>query len=445
MTQVKESLGQMIMPYDENLLERTRTQWQFGDWESLAQLSRDSLQHHPDRGKLALLAAAGRLQTGQDAEAKAYIRLAEDWGVNKKLVGQVLIAGVHNSIGRAAIIANQQQKSLQHFEDALKLVTPGADCKLIIHARTARLLSQLGLSSADTYPKDDIEIMSKAIPVLSPLSKSIEILVDTLNQQKIELETQIKNQNDTLNGLRKHIDSKLKNEILNATQQLEAFLDIQSFFSTGKHLPSMHGWPVSPDFARFLIQLLEKNDYDLILEFGSGTSTILIAKTIAKLYHAAQNRPSVLQVAFEHLEKYHTQTLAELKNEGLDNSVKLIHADLEPYKAPNGETYSYYACDKTLADLANSKFDVPNKILLVVDGPPGSTGKHARYPCLPIVLEHFRNQKIDLLLDDYSRPEEKEIAALWRKDLDELGYLVTYDEINMEKGALLVSTTPVQH
>jgi hypothetical protein len=438
-TQDKENLGPMIMPYDENLLERTRTQWQFGDWQSLSQLSRESLQHHPDRAKLSLLAAAGRLQTGEYSEAKAYIRLAEDWGVSKKLIGQVLIAGVHNSIARAAAITNQQQRALEHFEDALKLVTPGADSKLLIHAHTARLYSQMGVPSADQTPKYDIETTSKAKLGLSPLSKSIEILADTLNQQKIEIENQIKNQNDSLNGLRKHLDKKIKNEILNATQQLEAFLDIQSFFSTGKHLPSMHGWPVSPDFARFLIQLLEKNDYDLILEFGSGTSTILIAKTLAKLNHLSQHKTSVMQVAFEHLEKYHAQTLADLKNAGLQNAVELVLAQLKPYKSHNGDTYVYYDCQKILAEFSSNLKAYPARILLVVDGPPASTGRHARYPCLPIVLEHFRHQKIDLLLDDYSRSDEKEIGSLWKQDLEKLDYKFSFDEIEMEKGALLIS------
>ena len=40
---------QNVVPYDETLLERSRTQWQFGDWESLTLLARDTLQHHPDR------------------------------------------------------------------------------------------------------------------------------------------------------------------------------------------------------------------------------------------------------------------------------------------------------------------------------------------------------------------------------------------------------------
>lgn len=136
-----------LVPYDENLLERARTQWQFGDWQSLAKIERNTLQHHPDRAKLALLAAAGRLQTRQDAEAEAYISLAQDWGVSKKLISQILIAGVHNSIGRAAAISNQQHRALQHFEDAIQIGTPGSDAKLLTQARSGYQLSALGIET----------------------------------------------------------------------------------------------------------------------------------------------------------------------------------------------------------------------------------------------------------------------------------------------------------
>ena len=135
-----------LVPYDENLLERSRTQWQFGDWESLAKLERDTLQHHPDRAKLALLAGAGRLQTNKAAEAKQWIRLAQDWGCSKKLISQILIAGVHNSIGRAAAVSGQQERSLQHFEAAITTGTPGGDVKLLSQVRAFQQLEQLGLS-----------------------------------------------------------------------------------------------------------------------------------------------------------------------------------------------------------------------------------------------------------------------------------------------------------
>ncbi len=76
---------------EKALLERSSTQWQFGDWDSLAKLERDTLQHLPDRAKLALLAAAGHLQLGNDQAAFQCTRMAQDWGCSKKLISQILI------------------------------------------------------------------------------------------------------------------------------------------------------------------------------------------------------------------------------------------------------------------------------------------------------------------------------------------------------------------
>jgi 2-polyprenyl-3-methyl-5-hydroxy-6-metoxy-1,4-benzoquinol methylase len=135
--------AQHVVPYDENLLERSRTQWHFGDWESLAKLERDTLQHHPDRAKLALLVAAGHLQQGNSQAARQFTRLAQDWGCSKKLISQILISGVHNSLGRIAAIGNQQHRALQHFEKSISIGTPGSDNKLLSQARTGEQLNQI--------------------------------------------------------------------------------------------------------------------------------------------------------------------------------------------------------------------------------------------------------------------------------------------------------------
>jgi hypothetical protein len=137
----------VLVSYDENLLERARTQWQFGDWESLAKLDRETIQHHPDRAKLALLAAAGRLQTDKFDEAKQYLRLSQDWGVNKKLFTRILVAGVHNSLGCAAAIAGEQQRALQHFYSSIAAGTPGSEVRLLAQARTSMQYQLLNLSS----------------------------------------------------------------------------------------------------------------------------------------------------------------------------------------------------------------------------------------------------------------------------------------------------------
>lgn len=121
---------QQLVAYDENLLERTRTQWQLGDWASLSRLERDTLQRHPDRAKLALLAAAGHLQSGSTHIAKQLILIASDWGCSRKMISQVLISGVHHSLGRASLATRQSERALIHFKSAASTVNQRVDSAL---------------------------------------------------------------------------------------------------------------------------------------------------------------------------------------------------------------------------------------------------------------------------------------------------------------------------
>ncbi len=141
-----ESTSTQVVPYDENLLERSRTQWQFGDWDSLAGIDRDGLQHHPDRAKLALMAAAGHAQRGNLDQARRFIRLAREWGCGRQLISQVLISGVHNSLGRAAAVAGGQEgRALYHFEKSITVGMPGADGRLLTEARVTQQVRGLSL------------------------------------------------------------------------------------------------------------------------------------------------------------------------------------------------------------------------------------------------------------------------------------------------------------
>lgn len=176
---------QTLMPYDENLLERSRTQWQFGDWQSLTKLNRDTLQHHPDRAKLALLAAAGHLQTGKsdNIEAKQFIRLAQDWGIDKKLISRVLIAGVHNNLARAAAIAQQETRAWDHFEKAILVGSPSSATRLLTQARINEQFQQLGLSTIkNTLQIENVEVVAPVKMALS--AKQDTRSSTTLKQQK---------------------------------------------------------------------------------------------------------------------------------------------------------------------------------------------------------------------------------------------------------------------
>lgn len=418
----RRSISAHPVPYDENLLERARTQWQFGDWQSLAQLTSDTLQHHPDRAKLALLAAAGRLQAGQDAEGRQYIRLAQDWGVGKKLVSQILIAGVHNSIGRAAAIGNQQHRALQHFENAIAIGTPGSDAKMLTQARTGEQLSQLGLPTPEGYLIVGAGGTAPMPAKLPPLSKSIEALTDTLKQQKTELDAQLKRHADELISVRKSLDSAVKKEISNATKQIEAFISIQTYLTTGGGLSEFHGFPISPDIGLFLIERIRERRYDIAIEFGSGTSTALLAKAMqmtkrdgaSSVYSVTDEEHSWLVCSFEHNLDYLHKTQGLLESQKLSDLVGLNHTPLIDWQDKTGR-YLYYDCDEKLIAVAKQLSCGPKRLLVLIDGPPGATCINSRYPAVPSVFKHLFQHKIDVVLDDANRSEELAVINLWRE------------------------------
>ena len=246
-----------------------------------------------------------------------------------------------------------------------------------------------------------------------------------------------------MDKVRDTLTKSIKTEVTNATKQLEAFFGIKSYFETGEVIGELHGWPISPDLGLYLIQQLEATPYDLIIEFGSGTSTQLMAKTLAVIAQRQLSRNKPVQVAFEHLSSYHEKTLSVLKLSGLAESVHLHHTPLVPYQAPDGSAYAYYECGAHLQALSQeigNKTDL--RIFVLVDGPPKSTGVHARYPALPLLIKHFKNAHIDLVLDDYNRLEEKEVAQKWVTDLQalQIAYQLTAEEL--DKGACKLNIEP---
>lgn len=429
-------------PYDENLLERARTQWQFGDWTSLARLDRDTLAHHPDRAKLALLAASAHQQNNDMAAARQFLRLAQEWGCSKRHLTQILVAGAYNTLGRAAALNAQEGKALGHFEAAVAIGMPGSDAKLITQARAAHQLSQLGMRDAAVSPMPVSAGQARAggLGALAG-NRASDAASEQLKKQNAELLETIRKQSGEIAKMKKDIQSSLKQEMLNATKQLEAYLGIQSYLRSGELMPELHGWPISPDFALYLIELIEANDYDLVIEFGSGTSTSLIAKTLRNLAAKRRSPKPTAQLAFEHLEQYHRKTKQLLAQDGMEEAVELMLAPLEPYRASNGEEYRYYRCHETLERLAANRLDAGQRILVLVDGPPGATGRHARYPALPVVLASFAGARIDFLLDDYNRTDEKEVVQQWIADLCAAGVDHAVTERKLEKDACLIAVT----
>ena len=150
-------LSKQVYPiaYDENLFDKTRSQWQYGDWESLARMDKTAIAHHPERAKLALLAAAGNLQTNDREKAEEFIQMAKEWGISKRLIAQILISGVYNSLGRVALASSKNKQAIAHFERAISISLPDADKIVVSETRAVHEATKMGLlpQAADLIDK----------------------------------------------------------------------------------------------------------------------------------------------------------------------------------------------------------------------------------------------------------------------------------------------------
>jgi FkbM family methyltransferase len=124
---------------------RLRTAWCMGDWETLANVNIRGLTHHPERHRIALLVASAQHQLGQHEEARHHVRLAISWGCAPRFVAQILIAGVHNSLGRAAALTRDTERAQQHFHAAVLPSANESDVPLLSQVRSLREMSRLSL------------------------------------------------------------------------------------------------------------------------------------------------------------------------------------------------------------------------------------------------------------------------------------------------------------
>lgn len=258
----------------------------------------------------------------------------------------------------------------------------------------------------------------------------------------------IDNQQAELEQLRTEIKSTIKAEALNTARQLEAFYQLYSLI--GDVPDSLHGWPISPDFALKLVRQIQGQDYDLIVEFGSGISTYLELRSLETWTRPSSSEKDPKLVVFEHLDTYLQQTMNLVESCPLKHRADLSLRPLESWKDASG-AYTFYSGTDIIAKVLRAKHsrkkllpqkthDSSLKLLVVIDGPPGTTCPWARYPAIPIVLDACNGLAvaIDFLLDDVIRFDEREMASAWESIMQSLEISYTRHNLHFEKGGMLI-------
>ena len=300
----------------------------------------------------------------------------------------------------------------------------------------------------------ELVVSKDLIGDLNDQTKRNEECKSLLSKFELKVDKLFSEQNSGISNLVNKLNININSGLANTAKQLESFYGIQNYLKDGVLPLNFHGWPISPDLGLYLTGLIQNNDYDVIIEFGSGTSTVLMAKSLQvksrnnhlKSKSKKRKKKDVLLckekttkiVTFEHNSDYYTSTSTALKNNGVDELVDLELAPLTDYEGIDGERYLYYSCYDKLQELSSSLNGKKANILVLVDGPPGSTNKNARFPALPHLLSALPDQKFTFIMDDYNRSEEKEIVGLWLAMAKEKFLDINIDEVPSEKGLAIV-------
>lgn len=179
--------------------------------------------------------------------------------------------------------------------------------------------------------------------------------------------------------------------------QLEPLAALRDRLATRRPLPAMRGYAIAPDFALVLTELIADERPELVVETGSGVSTLVIAYGLEKL-----GRGRV--IALDHDAGYAAKTRAEIARHGLSAYATVVHAPLEPIEV-DGERYRWYARG-ALAGL-------PPIDLVVDDGPPRRAGDMLRYASLPELAGRMSPRGVFVL--DVIASEERVILERWRR------------------------------
>lgn len=165
-------------------------------------------------------------------------------------------------------------------------------------------------------------------------------------------------------------------------------------------LPAFNGWMLPDDAGEILRGLVEQHRPELILECGSGRSTVHLA--------AAARDFGGRVVSLEHQLDFADATTAMLLENDLEEFAEVRYA-------PLGEDPVWYTT-VGWSDLAGIG-------LLFVDGPPGFVAPYARQPALELLDGRLAPGCV-VVLDDMQRKSEKLIWLSWRElGLSEPGFV----------------------
>ncbi len=187
--------------------------------------------------------------------------------------------------------------------------------------------------------------------------------------------------------------------------QIEAYVSLLQYIEPRFPIPPSDGGAIAPGLALLFAAQIRERRPGLILELGSGVSTLIAG------YMVQKNRNGRV-VSIEHEPHHLKRVQSAARMHGLWDCVEVIHAPLTA-GGENGQRSTRYGLSP-VRELGEGSVDV-----LFVDGPPARIGRLARPLALPSLRRSLARDAV-ILVDDARRADEREIPTRWLQASPEL-------------------------
>lgn len=200
-------------------------------------------------------------------------------------------------------------------------------------------------------------------------------------------------------------------------RQIEALMSLFVALRPEKPFPDSNDYAAAPDVLNMLARTIFIAQPNLIIETGSGLSTLVMAYCLKRTGKGKL-------ISLEHDMSYAEVSRNILKLHGLESYAEVLYAPLVEHQI-HGEKWHWYDCSKITMDRPVDIF--------FIDGPVQKNIPCARYPAIPLMVSHLSPVAI-VLLDDAKRQDETNIVNRWRHEYPKLQ--ATY--LDFKKGAYLL-------
>lgn len=317
---------------------------------------------------------------------------------------RLLTAGVI-ALGLATAIAALAEATNLVGAGLALLLTSAVVGLVDVRRRQGDLAARLkSLIASEQRATDRLMAPLEAIDAQGTLTtKRLESHWDLVERSSSELKADVAALDQRLSAIPGSVDKHVVRQLQHHAAQIEGLFQLYGDEHHTDAMPLSGGWAIDAANLSAVLNAIERRRPQVVLEFGSGTSTVWVGKLLRRM-----NVGRV--ISLDHITTYADATRAAVDLLGVGDQVDIRVVDLVPTGIEGHSTLWY---DSSVLD------DIAEVDVILVDGPPANTGPLARYPVLPLFFDRMSDDAV-IMVDDATRADETQMIDRWKREFPSL-------------------------